>query len=252
MTGSLGILNFAKNSIEKILSLMFPGTCQVCKNSLEMNENKVCDKCVGSIEKVEICCNKCGRPLDLKQDWCADCRDKRIYYEKLFVGFYYEGVVKYFLHQLKYNPSEKSLENLDFFYNLLCSNEELLDELKTLSENIDFIIPVPIHRSRLQKRGYNQSVLLANILQDLLGIEMDETIIKKAKNTQFFFKLSKEKREKELGNAFEVSIPEILLGKNILLVDDISTTGLTINSITKLLVEKGANSVFVFCMAHGD
>jgi competence protein ComFC len=244
------IIKMHSSLFKKILEILFPDYCVNCKNALETNEYKICDKCIEKIKKIEHTCLKCGTPLSFTQDWCSRCNNKKIFYKKLFTSYYYEKTIKKLLIQLKYDPNQKTLKNLEIFYNMLYSNLSFMSELKNLSKNIDFIIPVPIHKKRESKRGYNQSFLFANILGDILGLKINNKILKKIKNTKFFYKLSFKERQKELENAFEIIDNTSLLNKNILLVDDISTTGSTINSISKFLLEKGANNIFVFCLTH--
>ena len=239
-----------KNLLSRILHIIFPEYCIVCRNVLEIGEHKICDACIGKIVEVENVCLKCGNPLNFIQDWCNACSPKRIYYEKLFALYYYSDTIRFLIKQLKYKPSDETIENLEFFYSFFTSNSEIFSEMEILIKDLDFIIPVPIHIMREEKRGYNQSMLFSTILSDIFGLPVNDKIIKKIKNTRFFYKLDTKARHGELENAFEVLDKNLVYGKNILLVDDISTTGATFNNISKILLENGANSVFCFCVAH--
>jgi competence protein ComFC len=240
-----------KKILNNFINFVIPDYCFICKEVLENNETQICDHCISLLKEPECFCKKCGKPTDLNQDWCNICKYKKIYYEKMFVAYYYDETLKKFLKKVKYNPSEKIFENFDICYNLFLNNEQL-KELAILKDNLDFVLPIPIHLERQKLRGYNQSVLLAQVLEDCYGIHYKTDILKKHKNTKFFFSLNKKEREKELENAFEIINFEAIKNKNILLLDDISTTGTTMNNISKLLLENGANSIFTMCLAHGE
>jgi ComF family protein len=238
--------------IKKILHIFFPDYCIVCKNILEHDEHKICDVCVGKISEIGNFCNKCGSPSILMQDWCINCGYKKVYYEKLFALYHYDDTIRFLLKQIKYRPSDKTFENLEFFYDFFNTESVVLEEFEKLVPNLDFMIPVPIHHLREQKRGYNQSLLFCDILSDIFALPVNDKIIKKTKNTHFFFNLGKKERAEALDDAFEIlqKSKDLVRGKNILLVDDISTTGVTFNQISKILLEHGANTIFCFCVAH--
>ncbi len=242
-------------SIKKVfiffVDIFFPNYCFSCNSVLELDEYKICEKCINLLKEPEFFCKKCGRPTDLEQDWCSDCKDKKIYYEKMFIGYYYSDTIKQLLKIVKYKPSEKIFVNFDIFYNLILSNSKI-KKIESILEMIDFILPVPIHKEREKKRGYNQTVLFAEILRVCYSKEYRNDILLKKKNTNFFFSLNKISRELEIKNAFEIINKDYIKDKNILILDDISTTGTTINNISKILLDNGANSIFALCFAHGE
>jgi len=241
-----------KKIIENAFYIVFPDNCIVCTNILENYEHKICDNCIGKINEVEDVCLKCGNPLELTQDWCGACRPKKVYYEKLFVVYYYNDTMKFLLKQIKFRPSDKVFENLEFFYNFLSTNSLVINEFEKILKHLDFILPMPIHITREEKRGYNQSSLFSGVLSNLFDLPVNDNIIKKTKNTDFFYNLGKRERLKQVENAFEVLDENVIYKKNILIVDDISTTGATLNEISKILLNNGANNVFCFCIAHGN
>jgi competence protein ComFC len=124
--------------------------------------------------------------------------------------------------------------------------EIMLDKLSIENINFDYILYVPLHKKRERKRGFNQSKIIANQLGKELGIEVLD-ILERSKNTRRLFELDEKERQQELKNVFKISKDiENYTNKNILLIDDIFTTGSTVNEISKLLKLNGINEVYIF------
>ena len=124
--------------------------------------------------------------------------------------------------------------------------EIMIDRLSIENINFDYILYVPLHKKRERKRGFNQSKIIANQLGKELGIEVLD-ILERSKNTRRLFELDEKERKKELKNVFKISKDiENYTNKNILLIDDIFTTGSTVNEISKLLKLNGINEVYIF------
>ena len=124
--------------------------------------------------------------------------------------------------------------------------EIMIDKLSIENINFDYILYVPLHKKRERKRGFNQSKIIANQLGKELGIEVLD-ILERSKNTRRLFELDEKERKKELKNVFKISKDiENYTNKNILLIDDIFTTGSTVNEISKLLKLNGINEVYIF------
>ena len=124
--------------------------------------------------------------------------------------------------------------------------EIMLDKLSIENINFDYILYVPLHKKRERKRGFNQSKIIANQLGKELGVEVLD-ILERSKNTRRLFELDEKERKKELKNVFKISKDiENYTNKNILLIDDIFTTGSTVNEISKLLKLNGINEVYIF------
>lgn len=124
--------------------------------------------------------------------------------------------------------------------------EIMLDKLSIENINFDYILYVPLHKKRERKRGFNQSKIIANQLGKELGIEVLD-ILERSKNTRRLFELDEKERKQELKNVFKISKDiENYTNKNILLIDDIFTTGSTVNEISKLLKLNGINEVYIF------
>lgn len=191
-------------------------------------------------------CLKCGRLIgDDDKDFCLECLNKKRYFDRGVSLSLYDKQMKKSILMFK--------DGFRFEYGKRYA-DELYKEHKEFFDNIfiDIIIPVPISKQKLRKRGYNQSEVIATRLGELLHKEVKSDIVKKlsAKEQKT---LSAENRKKNLKNAF-ILCDDIVQSKRILLVDDVFTTGSTIDSLAKLLKEKGAAKVYfcTVCTGSGD
>ena len=164
------------------------------------------------------------------------------YFSNLIYLFPYEGAIRNMLINYKFN--EKSFI-YDTFVNFILNNQELFEFLK----KYDKIIPVPISKNRLKSRGYNQSFLIAKKLAKFLKIECDDNILYKIKDNKEQNKLGKSERETNILGVYMLNKNINLEGKEILLIDDIYTTGNTVSECCKVLNEAKPKNIDVFVLA---
>lgn len=213
-----------KSAAESLIKLVFPERCISCGCGLsDENRSKV--------------------PL-LAQFFCENC-GKEVYRsgfsdEYISVPLSYEGSVRRAMLNLKFSSD---ISSVPFF------SAELEREILTnfYGENIDLITCVPSTKRSLAERGYNQSRLIAEGMS--LGIQTDFTLLKKNKATQVQHLLDAEQRQKNIASAYELSAGRSIRGLDILLVDDIFTTGATCRACALVLRDAGAKSVRVSCVA---
>lgn len=239
-----------KEVIKSFLELIYPekNICQVCNTYDEnIGENYICKSCLSKLERINPpFCIKCNKSLDegADNDLCPECIRKERYFKQLRSPFYYKGIVKKYIHDYKYC-------NKPYYYKLF--GKLLLDYMRSIDyTNFDYIISVPLHKIKLRKRGYNQSMLIAKYLSKRLSIPYLD-ILKRVTNTTKQSELSKSARQQNIINAFEVKNNKSLSlidDKNILLIDDIYTTGATINECTKLLMKYGAKNIYVLTISR--
>ena len=190
-------------------------------------------------------CPLCDAVIHHSSRFCSECRDKLIRYEGNFSIKGASGFTAAFVYD------ENVLPAISLLKNGICDNAdfalggELADTLSDVDAayNADLIIPVPMHVSRLHERSYNQAELIADIVGRSLGIPVCKDAVMKTRITADQKTLNRISRFHNLKNAFTVVLPEIIAGKNILLIDDICTTGSTLAVLTKLLLENNAASV---------
>jgi ComF family protein len=156
---------------------------------------------------------------------------------------YYEGPLQEAIHQWKYE-GKVSLNRIFV--------EWMVEGLKRYwsSDSFDLLIPVPLHRERLRVRGFNQALLLAKGLSRRTGIPYRKRILQKKNPTPPQVSLSGAEREKKVRGSFHLVGREEVQGKSVLLVDDVYTTGATVNECAKVLLSQGAARVDVFTLAH--
>lgn len=212
----------------------------------------ICDDCWDNIEFIsKPYCEICGKPMDFdatsdhggthKCQWCW--RQQPKFSKARSIGSY-EPTLRQAIHLFKY---EGKIVMAKHFAELIKDAAPKLFELS----DYNYLIPVPLHKSRYAERGFNQSEFLARELENLFDIPIHLDNLVRVKNTEPQFSLTThEEKVANVQNAFEVREPEKIEWKNILLVDDIFTTGATVSEIAKTLLNAGANRVDVFTLAR--
>lgn len=214
---------------EQLLEMIFPSYCAYCGRIGSF----LCERCQAKIIKIkDDSCPGCNT-ISKRGRFCTRCRKKSFLVGVFSVGYFKDEVLKETIHEFKY-------ERVSGLAPILGA---LLSE-KVRSENIsvDYAFYVPISRKREAWRGFNQSELLANEVGRELGVPLG--VLKKTKETKTQVGLPKKEREKNLANAFSVVAPKKLCGKMILLIDDVFTTGTTLNECAKALKQNGAKVVY--------
>lgn len=232
-----------------LIELIYPATkeCPICRQepSYRQGIGKNCFQKIGLI--TPPICHKCGRPLRLKvegKDTCSQCNENRYYFSEARAVGLYEGALREYLSELKYRYRPELGEAL---------GELMVEWIKLNPEyqKVDLIIPVPIHRQKMELRGYNQAELLANPIQRHFGIKLENDIIVRDKLTESQNSLNKDSRFSNIANAFRVVNSEALPGRSVLLIDDILTTGATASEAARVLLRAGALTVKVLTLAVG-
>lgn len=209
---------------ETILNFLFPPACSVCG---KLNQNWLCPTCEKRVERLEKSC-------------LVEVENKK--YEKLLYLFQYESLVRKLI--LCYKFSNKAYLN-HFFANQIAQNEKNRELLK----EYHMIIPVPMHQKKMQKRGYNQTELVAHELEKSLGIPMKKDILSKVVNTITQSKLGGKARQSNIQHAFFIKNDIEVEDKKIILLDDIYTTGATSEECSRVLKEAGAREILVLVLA---
>ena len=166
-------------------------------------------------------------------------------YDNFHWIFRYNDNILKLIHLLKYSGKRKLIHRI-----LEYKKSEII-KIRKFSTS-DFIIPVPLHRVRMLERGYNQSLLIGREVSEVYNIPLSENILFRTKNNRSQTGLSKEERIKNVRGIFRVKEDVDLTGKKLLLVDDILTTGATINECVKTLKKNGAKKVDVLTLAYAE
>jgi len=237
-----------KSYADSFLELIYPekNTCFICETYDEtIGDKYICSDCEKHIKKIEPpVCSKCSKPIfhNSSIDLCQECCDVTRHFEMSKSPYAYEGLIKKAIYSYKYY-------NKTYFYKFF--GNCLVSFMKDINyTDFDFIVPVPLHSSKMRKRGYNQSELLARHISASLSIPYVDAL-KRTKKTLKQSEQSKEERRKNLKDAFAVkSSPEKIINSSVLLVDDIYTTGSTVDECSKALVNYGAAKVYVITIAR--
>jgi ComF family protein len=214
-----------------------------CNQKVDENSH-FCPDCWMKIEFIsDPYCLQCSTPLpaDYLGQQCHGCAEHAPQFDRSRSIFRYDELTKVMIHDFKFNDKTiyaKGLGELAFKF------------ANSLIAESDIIIPVPIHPTRLRKRKYNHAALLAKKIAKLAKIKVDVDAIIKNSQTHSQVGLSRVERVKNLRDSFEISNSANVKGKNILLIDDVMTTGATANECARILKKCGAKRVFVVTAAR--
>lgn len=235
--------------IKGFLDILYPRICLVCKKKLpEFSiDNAVCRKCWDTIEKnTPPFCGSCGRHFqapDISKNTCPECEDKKFYFDRALSPFRYEGTIKELIHGFKY-------ENKRHLGALLSA--ELIKFIKEYDlpiKTLNAVIPVPIHAVKLREREYNQSQILSEYIAKEFNKEILNGTLIRRRWTKTQTDLRLEERLKNIKGCFCLKQPDAICKKNILLVDDVLTSGATASEAARVLKNGGADCVYVLTVA---
>lgn len=233
------------------VGLLYPPVCPVCDSTLPSGRRgRLCDRCEGKLKPIaQPACLKCGKQLESRiQEYCGQCSKINFHFKRGFTLFNYDGEARDLILKLKYNGRKDVAE---YFAN--CVVDIYGNSLK--ATGADAIIPVPIHKKRLKKRGYNQAQSVAEIIAEKLNIICIEDLLVRTRQTEAQKGLTGMERLVNLYDAF--SVDSLVLHKHktrmtlekVILVDDIFTTGSTIECCSLVLQKYGIKEVYFISVA---
>lgn len=226
--------------------VVFPRRCPFCGDVLFFGRQGPCESCRPKLLYVgNDFCLKCGKPLtDPADEYCRDCRRSVRPFDWGRSLFIYNDPVKHALSSLKY---ENKREYAGYF-----GTELVRCFAKSMrAARFDAVVPVPVSRDRLKKRGYNQAKLIAERVSKLTGIPLRDDILIREKETVAQKELGRFARQKNLKKAFKI-VGNVVELETIMVIDDIYTTGATISGIARVLKEAGVKKVCFFTVATGS
>lgn len=227
-----------------LIELLFPRRCPVCDRPVDKMGRYICKNCRPRLKYVgSSYCMKCGKTLkEADNEYCEDCLNSEHIFERGRALYEYE-TVKMAVYRFKYQARR---EYASFFGREMA--EKLGDEI--LSWKADAIVPVPLYKDREKKRGYNQSVLIARELGNRLNIPVEEKLVERIRPTLAQKNLKRKERQNNLKNAFKIRQNDVKLN-TVIVVDDIYTTGTTMDEIAGCLKRAGVRKVFCISLAVG-
>lgn len=225
------------NCFWSTLDWVYPPVCAVCG----LPGSPLCIGCRNEIQYIKgRVCLICGASIDQGEIYCEDCKIRKPVFDGVRSLAFYGGVIRECIHALKY----KNNRVLGKFF-----AELLVPIVKGENWSIDLVIPVPLSQERYKERGYNQAASVAHPLALLLELDFQPYGLKQARDTRSQVGLSAEERRLNVVGAFK-AVPELVDNKNVLLVDDVMTTGATLESCAKTLKDSGSNKVYCTTIAR--
>ena len=238
-----------------MLDLVFPQMCPGCDSAIDKNE-KLCGNCLSGITFISelSSCACCGLPFGFYTDkngdedrgneghLCGRCLTESYSFSKARSIALYDGKLIDIIYGFKYrgNPGLG-----DFLSGLLAGG------MPYCADEVDVIVPVPLHINKLRSREYNQSAVLAKNLANSIGVKHALFGLKKIRDTMPQFEIQKEEaRRKNVKGAFSVTDADAFSGKSVLVVDDVFTTGSTTDECARVILKAGASEVRVLTVAR--
>ncbi len=224
------------NIFSSIIDIFFPKTCLSCGNILIEKDTQICHHCISSLPFTYFDFDKNNKMYkELSANVNIEAASSLLYFTK-------QNNVQEIMHQLKYKNHQELGE---FFGNLIA--DDLLK--KSSSHNLDIIIPIPLHPKKFKKRGYNQLTFFGKTISKKLGVEYNENILIKTVNNQSQTKKNAVERRKNVADIFDLSNVDKIKSKHILLIDDVMTTGATLESAIQELLKVDNVKVSVITIA---
>lgn len=220
--------------------IVFPVFCFGCRKEGTI----FCHTCLARVPVTGIfLCPKCGKETFTGVP-CDRCVRTSVLQQHMAVSTYSDEIIAGLLEHFKYHFEE---DIIHIFRVLI----QIFFERYTYISPIDVVIPIPLHRIRFAERGYNQAELLAVVVADVLATSLDRDVCIRLRKTKQQARLLKHERLENVVGAFQVIRPEEIVGKHVLLVDDVYTTGSTMQECAHVIMKAGAKHVSGWSMAHG-
>lgn len=226
---------------ELVLDLLFPPLCLHCQTHISKQEKDawLCHTCENHILiYTTIFCSVCGARLPENKKVCHKSSSYL-----LAAATKYDGPIRSVIRQFKYRGWPSLAKKIRKYLEKYIKNSDLA------AKNY-LVVPIPLHPDKLKERGFNQAELLSLEIADLLGLKTNKDILIRTKKTSAQAELKDyEKRKDNLAGAFRIEHPEQIAGKNLILVDDVFTSGATMNEAVRVLRLAGARKIIAFVIA---
>ncbi|MFH1621523.1 MAG: ComF family protein [Candidatus Omnitrophota bacterium] len=235
--------------INSIINIIYPPVCAGCNkpNYNNIINNYICNECFYGIKRhIPPFCLKCGRSLSqiksINKGACAACAERQYYFDEAWSVCKYEGTIKDLIHKFKYS---QKIQYKEIFQNLF---EEFLGAFNILKD-IDFIIPIPLHPTRLREREYNQSQILSSLISGIIHKPVVSDILARRRNTKSQIELDEKTRIRNIADCFAIKKSHWLKSKSVLLVDDVLTTGITLSEAAKTIKALNPYKISILTLA---
>jgi len=240
-------------AVESLFAVLFPSDCRICQSALtRISALPVCETCLQGISPLSgILCGICGEKLVSKfvetpeGPRCGMCRRAAPPFARAVAFGAYDGVLRDLIHLLKYQRVHPVAPLLGRLLGQALAGVSLPENL--------LVVPVPLFKDKLRERGFNQAEQIARafVRQHVSGaIQLDASSLVRSRQTASQTGLTRHQRRANVRGAFSVVRPERIMAKNVLVVDDVMTTGATVSECARVLVRAGARQVLVATVAR--
>jgi len=221
-----------------LLNILFPRTCAGCRGDVPWGEDhSLCASCRDALPRwYGLTCIVCGLPLPDGGARCSECRRRRRAFRFLRSALLYEGSAGKIIKAFKFGGRQDLAVPLGRLVSECWREEPRLGAA-------DLVLPVPLHWRRERSRGYNQAAALARVFAGRTGLPMRANVLKRRRATKPQTSLGREDRRENVREAFVVRHPNAVRGKTVLLIDDVCTTGATLEACARALKAAGARRV---------
>jgi ComF family protein len=227
--------------LKTFIDFWLPPTCLLCGNP-GFNRLDLCEICYRHLPRNNQFCLQCGQimAVDLATSaHCGQCISSSPAFDETFAPFIYQDEIKYLITSLKFGADYKNARLL---------GQLLAQHLPTHVEKPELILPVPLHKSRYRERGFNQSIEIARTISKTMQIPIDLNSCQRQRNTTQQSALAAKQRKKNMKNAFVLKKP--ISAQHVVILDDVMTTGSTVNELAKVLKKAGVKRVDVWVCAR--
>ncbi len=235
----------AEDIFEGVISILYPRRCPVCDGIVRRKEGLIHDDCRRVIKPAgRIICMKCGKPIKNPDiEYCDDCMKTKHYFDRGFGVFRYRSVSGS-VYRFKYSGRR---EYADFYAE--AAMKYLGKAMRGM--HADAIIPIPMYETKERRRGYNQAAVFADALGKRLGVPVRNDVAKRVRDTVPMKMLDSSERRSNLKKAFNISQNDVKF-KCIILIDDIYTTGSTMDELAREFRKRGVDRIFFVTLAIGQ
>ncbi|MEC7802291.1 MAG: ComF family protein [Verrucomicrobiota bacterium] len=236
--------------LNHLFDFFFSSSCPICKGqAFKDGYSYSCNECLAQLAWVKgTRCKLCGismSGIEFGPLTCSSCREENLLFDEGRCMFLMEEISKNLIHDIKYHGARMILRDMPIWLGHCPGFHEFLEGA--------VLVPVPLHRRKLKKRGFNQSLWIAKALRKSVGesVSVQDALVRN-KNTPTQTELDRKDRKRNVKNAFALRSRNDLTGKDrIILIDDVFTTGATLNSCTQVLKDQGFNQVSIATLGHG-
>jgi len=230
---------------QKLYGNVIPNVCCLCDNTGAQGID-LCEKCQNDLPRNRICCLTCAAPLNIRLSKssyrCGRCIRGRQLIERATIPFLYGSPVDFMIKRLKFSGETKYGRVLgELLANAIPTNRAVFPSR---------IIPVPIHNARLKDRGFNQAETIGKTVADRLGIPIERSVLSRTISKLPQSSLSARQREENIRRAFQVVDGDRIKNQHVALVDDVYTTGATVNAIAAKLRAAGVAKISLWIVAR--